>query len=117
MPSRFTKTWGTVRREKPLDEQRVATYARLMEAQERIAQARSRRGEAQARIADALAASEAGIEEGGGEDDLYLAALARYVEALGGRLEGGRLEVQAVFRDETIVVRREPDDGGGPAAA
>jgi hypothetical protein len=113
MPSRFTKTWETVRRERPLNEQRVATYVRLMEAQERIAQARSRRGESRARIEDALAVSEAEIEkEGEDEEDLYLSALARYVEAL-----GGRLEVQAVFPEETIVVRVEPDDRGPHAAA
>jgi hypothetical protein len=36
-------------------------------------------------------------------EDLYLSALKYYVEAL-----GGRLEVCAVFGDESVVVRSEP---------
>jgi hypothetical protein len=38
-------------------------------------------------------------------EDLYLSALKYYVEAL-----GGRLEVRAVFGDEAVVVRREPEN-------
>ena len=38
-------------------------------------------------------------------EDLYLSARARFVEAM-----GGRLEVRAMFGDEAIVVRGEPDE-------
>jgi ribosome-binding protein aMBF1 (putative translation factor) len=76
-----------------------------MEAEERIATARSRRGVSQAAIAQALAASEldgAGVEP---EDELYLRSLARFVAAL-----GGHLELVAVFPEETIAVLGEPND-------
>ena len=90
MASKRTKSWEVIRGQKLLNDDRVATYERLMDAEERIAQARSRRGESEA-------------------DDLYLGTLARYVAAL-----GGHLEVLAVFPDETITVRREPD---GPSTS
>lgn len=104
MPSKFTKSWETIRGQKPVNEQRVATYERLMDAEERIAQALSRRGVSQARIDEALAASEPTYSDVEPEEDLYLGTLARYVAAL-----GGHLEVLAVFPKETITVRREPD--------
>ncbi len=104
MPSKPTKSWETVRGQKPLNDKRVATYEWLMEAEERIAEARCQRGESQATIAEALAASELSASEVEQEDDPYLCTLARYVAAL-----GGHLEVLAVFPEETITVRREPD--------
>lgn len=107
MAARTTKSWETIRRQKPLNEARVATYERLMEAQELIAEARSRRGVSQARIEEALAACELDDPEVESEDDLYLHTLARYVAAL-----GGRLEVQAVFPDEIVnLVRDSPPPG------
>jgi hypothetical protein len=103
--SRFTRNWEIVRGERSLNEQRVATYVRLMDAQERIARARFRRGVSDATIDEALALSELDSSAGEPEDDLYLGSLGRYVAAL-----GGRLEVRVVFPDETITVRREPKD-------
>jgi hypothetical protein len=110
--SRFTRNWEIVRGERSLNEQRVATYVRLMDAQERIAQARSRRGVSDSTIDEALAVSELDDSEAEPEDDLYLGSLGRYVAAL-----GGHLEVQAVFPDETITVRREPEDPVSPDLA
>lgn len=112
MPSKYTKSWEAVRGEQPLDEQRVATYERLMEAEERIAVARCRRGESRAAIAEALAASELTSLEVEPEDNLYLRTLSRFVAAL-----GGHLEVVAVFPEEAITVRREPGEryGSDPA--
>jgi hypothetical protein len=92
-----------------LNDPRVRTYERLMDAEELIAQARSRRGENPARIDEALDVSEPTSSEVSVGDDLYLGSLGRYVAAL-----GGRIEVAAVFPDETITVRREPDDLSGP---
>ncbi len=80
--------------------------------EERIAQARCRRGESQATIEEALALSELNTSEVEQEDDLYLCVLARYVAAL-----GGHLEVLAVFPEETIAVRREPDHHSKPEPA
>jgi hypothetical protein len=109
LASKFTKSWETVRGQKPVNEKQVAAYERLMDAEERIAQARSERGVSQATLDQALAAGEpAGSEPGPHaepEEDLYLATLARFVAAL-----GGHLEVNAVFPEETITVRREPAD-------
>jgi hypothetical protein len=110
--SRFTRNWESVRGERSLNEQRVATYVRLMDAQERIAHARSRRGVSDSTIDDALAVSELNDSEAEPEDDLYLGSLSRYVAAL-----GGHIEVRAVFPDETITVRREPEDPVSPDPA
>jgi hypothetical protein len=88
-----------------LNDPRVITYERLMDAEELIAQARSRRGESPTRIDAALDVSEPTSSELAVGDDLYLGSLGRYVAAL-----GGHIEVRAVFRDETITVRREPEE-------
>jgi hypothetical protein len=84
---------------------RAALYARLMAAQERIAHARYRRGVSHDAVLAALDAADERLSEAERREDLYLSALAGYVEAL-----GGRLEVRAVFGEEAIVVRREPAD-------
>ncbi|MGH2877186.1 MAG: helix-turn-helix domain-containing protein [Solirubrobacteraceae bacterium] len=98
------KNWHTIRAQRPLNEQRVAAYKRLMQAELRLSELRNRRGLSQAAIADALSVSQPNISRIEQEDDVYLSTLARYVAAL-----GGHLEVQAVFPDETITVLREQD--------
>jgi DNA-binding XRE family transcriptional regulator len=97
------KDWRTVRGQRPLNEQRVATYKRLMDAELRLADVRHRRGVSQATLSRALEVSQPNVSRIEQEDDVYLSTLARYVAAL-----GGHLEVQAVFPDETITVLREP---------
>jgi hypothetical protein len=107
LAAKNSKSWETVRGQKPLNEKRVAAYERVMDAEQLIAEARYRRGVSHAAITDALAVSEpdgSGIEQ---EEDLYLSILGRYVEAL-----GGHLEVRAVFPEETINLLREPDQAG-----
>ncbi|HUO72287.1 MAG TPA: XRE family transcriptional regulator [Solirubrobacteraceae bacterium] len=84
----------------------MATYKRLMEAEVRLADLRRRRGVSQATMAESLAVSQPNISRIEREDDVYLSTLARYVQAL-----GGRIEVVAVFPDERITVLRQPDDG------
>ena len=74
-----------------------------MKAQERIAQARYAHGVDDAVIVAALDAAETGISEQQRREDLYFASLAAYVAAL-----GGRLEVRAVFGNESVVVRTGP---------
>jgi DNA-binding XRE family transcriptional regulator len=103
-----TKSWRTVRGQRPLNEQKVAAYKRLMQAELRLSELRSRRGVSQATLADALAVSQPNVSRIEQEDDVYLSTLARYVAAL-----GGHLEVQAVFPDETVTVLREPDPTTG----
>lgn len=101
MPS--TKSWRTVRGQRSLNESRVAAYKRLMDAELRLSELRSRRGLSQSAIAEALSVSQPNVSRIEQEDDVYLSTLARYIVAL-----GGHLEVQAVFPDETITVLREP---------
>jgi hypothetical protein len=101
--SESTQDGDELRREEPVNEMRVRLYEQLMEAQERIAQARYARGVDDAAVVAALDAAETGISEQQRREDLYLASLAAYVAAL-----GGRLEVRAVFGDESVVVRTGP---------
>jgi hypothetical protein len=102
----MAERWEDIRRANPVNERRVAAYQRLLEAGEQISQARHRGGEGWATIEEALAASELSDAEVPIEPDLYLTTLARFVAAL-----GGHIEIRAVFPEETITVRREPDGG------
>lgn len=100
----MAKSWEQVRRESAVNETRVATYRSLSEAEQRIADGRHREGVSWKAIEEALAGSELSNAELETEDDIYLASLARFVAAL-----GGHLEVRAVFAEETITVRRDPE--------
>jgi hypothetical protein len=84
---------------------RAQLYAQLMDAQEEIAHALYKRGVSHDVVLAALDSVDENLSEDQRREDLYLSALVHYVEAL-----GGRLEVRAVFGDEVIVVRREPDE-------
>ena len=91
--------------EEPVDEARAHLYRRLMDAQEHIAVRLYRRGVSDRAVQDALDLVDEELSDADRREDLYLAALARYVAAL-----GGRIEVRAVFDGEEILVRREPAD-------
>jgi transcriptional regulator with XRE-family HTH domain len=108
----MAKSWRTIRGQRPLNESRVATYKRLIDAELRLADVRRRRGLSQAAIAEALEVSQPNVSRIEQEDDVYLSTLARYVAAL-----GGHLEVLAVFPEETVTVLREPEAGDGDGAA
>jgi hypothetical protein len=77
-----------------------------MEAQHRIANARARAGATDAEIDAALEACEPATPETLSDEELYLGTLARFVAAL-----GGRLEARAIFGDQTIALgsRDNPD--------
>ena len=96
------KNWRAIRGELPLNEARMETYKRLMDAEVRLDEVRRRRGVSDTALGDALEASEGGAHEG----DVYLSTLMRYVAAL-----GGHLEVRAVFADETITLLRTSGSG------
>lgn len=85
-----------------MNEARVKLYEQLMAAQEQIARGRYAHGVAHETVLAALDAAETQVPEGARREDLYLASLAAYVEAL-----GGRLEIRAVFPDAAIVLKRE----------
>jgi hypothetical protein len=91
--------------EEPVNETRAQIYARLMDAQELIAQRLYRRGVRDESVLKALDVIDEQLSDAERREDLYLAALARYVAAL-----GGRLEVRAVFDSAEILVRREPPE-------
>lgn len=97
------KSWRTVRGQRPLNEQRIANYKRLMQAETKLVELRARRGLSQVAIAEALEVSQPNVSRIEQEDDVYLSTLGRYVEAL-----GGHLEVKAVFPDETVTLFTTP---------
>ena len=106
----MARSWRTVRGQRPLNEDQVAAYRRLMDVELQLAEARRRRGVSQALIAEALEVSQPNVSRIEQQDDVYLSTLARYVAAL-----GGHLEVLAVFPEETIKLLRDPPAaGGGP---
>lgn len=76
----------------PVNEMRVELYERLMEDQERIAQALYTRGVAHNDVLAAFDTADERLSEDQRSEDPYLAALAIYAESL-----GGRIEVRAVF--------------------
>ncbi len=76
----------------------MAAYARIIEAQNRIAASRTRAGVTDAEIDAALDACEPPDPESLSPRDLYLTAIESFVAALGGRLDG----TSAVFGDETV---------------
>lgn len=96
-----SKSWRAVRGQRPLDEDKVGLYKRLMEAELKLAELRQKRGVSQTAVAEALAVTQPNVWRIEQEDDVYLSTLARYVEAL-----GGRIEVRAVFPDETVTILR-----------
>ncbi len=86
----------------PLDPDRVALHRRVAEAELRLAtlrlgELRRRRAVSQAVIAEALDVSQPNVSRIEQQDDIRLSTLNRYIAAL-----GGRLELQAVFDDETV---------------
>jgi hypothetical protein len=89
--------------EEPVNDARAQIYARLMDAQEQIAAQLYRRGVSDQAVLDALDVVDEELSEAERREDLYLAALGRYVAAL-----GGRVEVRAVFEGEEILVRQDP---------
>lgn len=99
--SESTRRWQDVVSDQQVDEERTKLYQLLIEAQERIAHARYEHGVGTEVVRAALDTADERLSEAERRDDLYVSALGYYVEAL-----GGRLEVRAVFGDDSIVVRR-----------
>jgi hypothetical protein len=100
------KNWREIREQRPLNEQRVAMYGRIMDAEDRLEPVRRRRGLSETALGDALEASES-VDDGDRHDDVYLDAMTRYVAAL-----GGHLEVRAVFPEETVTLLQDPPPSG-----
>jgi len=62
-----------------------------------LSQLREERGLTQRELAEQMRVTQANISRVEHQEDLYLSTLRNYVEAL-----GGRLEVHAVFDDQTV---------------
>jgi hypothetical protein len=95
----------------PQRRQRVEAYVAAMRSVLDLAERRVASGRARAEIERAL---EAAYEQDAPPDraiDVYLSALQPYVEAL-----GERLEINAVFPDETITLRVSGDEDRVPTA-
>ena len=76
---------------------RVDGYRRLMDAIVTLQKAREERGLTQSDVAHALDVMQGNVSRVENSSDLYVSTLARYVEAL-----GGRLELNAVFHDQVV---------------
>jgi len=104
-----TRNWREIRGERALNEKRVDAFRRLMDAQQRIAEALTLQGVTDAQLEAALAAAEAALpRDEHDEHDFYLPALTLYAESLGGELERSPAGLRAVFVDVTVPV--DPDD-------
>ncbi len=93
------RSWKDVASQKPVNEMRAEIYRRVMEAEDRIAHVLYARGVSHEVVTAALEAVDERLLEDQRREDLYLSALARYVEAL-----GGRLSLMADFGDELLRV-------------
>ncbi len=105
MAPRAARPWKVVRQELPIDEARVAAYAHIIEAQNRLAASRTRAGLTDAEIDAALDASQPDDPQSLSPRELYLTVAERFVAGLGGHLDG----VSAVFPEDTVDL---PDPGG-----
>jgi hypothetical protein len=98
-----TRNWREIRGERALNEHRVEAFKRLMDAQQRIAEALTPQGVTDAQLEAALAAAEAALPRDEHDDrDFYLPALTLYVGSLGGELGSGSAGRRAVFAEVTV---------------
>jgi predicted transcriptional regulator len=96
-----TTPWREIRnkRIKPEDEPRIAKIREQMEAELRLAAVRKKRKKSQAAVAKKLSVSQSNISQLERGGDPRLSTVAGYIDAL-----GGKLEMVAVFDDETITI-------------
>jgi DNA-binding XRE family transcriptional regulator len=83
----------------PVGRIRIEEYRRAMRTALDLAALREARAATQQQVADTLNVSQANVSRIEHQEDLYLSTLSGYVAAL-----GGRLELTAVFPDETVVL-------------
>lgn len=81
----------------PVRRARIEEQKRALRDVLALAQLRESRQMTQRQIAEQLQVSQANISRIEHQDDLYLSTLSEYIEAL-----GGRLEITAVFDDESV---------------
>lgn len=81
----------------PVRRERVEQHKRAIRDALELAALREARGATQQQVAQVLDVTQANISRIEHEEDLYLSTLSGYVAAL-----GGRLELRAVFPDQTV---------------
>ncbi len=81
----------------------VEQEKRILHDVRALAALREARGVTQSELARAWETSQANVSRVEREKDVYLSTLRRYVEAL-----GGRLEITAVFPDQTVPLDGQP---------
>jgi len=91
------KPWREIRGSSPLNDPRGVTLQRLMDAEVALDPRRRRFGVPEETIVELLDELEPDTDEP--VEDLYLRTINAYVAAL-----GGRIEVHAVFGDETVTL-------------
>ena len=96
----MAKSFNTIRDKVKADPARAARIAerkRAMELALALADAREAADVSQRELADRLDVSQANVSRIENQKDIHLSTLASYVGAL-----GGRLEVEAVFKDQRV---------------
>ena len=96
-----TTPWKEIRKRvvKSEDEPYIARHREVLEAELRLAAVRKKRKKSQATVAKKLSVSQTNISQLERGGDPKLSTVAGYIDAL-----GGRLEMVAVFDDETITI-------------
>jgi hypothetical protein len=97
-----TVSWKKLKHQRPVDERRVAAYARLMEAETILYQRWERQASGMTWVGEALGFP---IEE----TNLWVMDLGQKVAAL-----GGHLELVAVLGEDRLTLMREPGPGDDP---
>lgn len=92
----------------PERRERVEKFGRAYDAVLALGNLRDARGVTQTQVAGSLGVSQPNVSKIEGKEDIHLSTLHGYVEAL-----GGRLEVNAVFPDQTVslTLPNEPKKG------
>jgi DNA-binding XRE family transcriptional regulator len=114
-PQPKARPWREIRAKRvktPEDEARIAEVREQMQAELRLASLRRRRKASQTTVARRLAVSQSSISQLERGADPKLSTVASYVDAL-----GGRLEVRAVFDDETLAINEIGSDAWKPVRA
>jgi DNA-binding XRE family transcriptional regulator len=96
-----TRSWREIRRERvtPEMEKDIARHREVLEAELRLAAVRKKRKKSQATVAKKLKVSQSNISQLERGGDPKLSTVAGYIDAL-----GGKLEMVAVFDDETVPI-------------
>lgn len=81
----------------PEGRERIDEVKRTMELQVRLHELVERRGASQADVVERLGTSRPNVSGVETEEDVRVSTLDRYIRAL-----GGRLEVRAIFDDESV---------------